>query len=146
MTGFETEFTPIQSLIGGILIGLSAVMLMAGLGRIMGATGIVAGLIRPASAQDASWRLAVLAGMVTGPLALLLIGGIDTPVQVPVSTLQLIAGGLIVGVGVTLGGGCTSGHGVCGMARLSPRSIAATLTFMATTGVTVYVTRHLIGG
>lgn len=146
MTGFETEFTPIQSLIGGILIGLSAVMLMASLGRIMGATGIVAGLIRPTSAQDASWRLAVLAGMVTGPLALLLIGGMDTPVQVPVSTLQLIAGGLVVGVGVTLGGGCTSGHGVCGMARLSPRSIAATLTFMATTGVTVYVTRHLIGG
>lgn len=146
MTGFETEFTPIQSLIGGVLIGLSAVMLMASLGRIMGATGIVAGLIRPVSGQDAAWRLAILAGMATGPLALLVVTGIDTPVEVPVSTFQMIVGGLIVGVGVTLGGGCTSGHGVCGMARLSPRSIVATVTFMITAGLTVYITRHLIGG
>ena len=83
--------------------------------------------------------------MVTGPLAVLALTGAMPAVQVPVSTPMLIIGGLIVGLGVTYGSGCTSGHGVCGMARLSRRSIAATLTFMATTAITVYVIRHVIG-
>jgi len=141
----ETAFTPFQSLGGGALIGLAAVLLMAALGRVMGATGILAGLIQPANLADWSWRAAVLAGMVSGPAAVLLITGQAPVVQVPVSTTMLIVGGFIVGIGVTFGSGCTSGHGVCGMARLSPRSIAATTTFMITTGITVFVIRHVLG-
>lgn len=142
----ETLFTPFQSLAGGALIGLASVMLMATLGRIMGATGVLAGLFQPASLADWSWRAAVLAGMISGPVAVMLITGQFPTVQVPVSTTMLVIGGFIVGIGVTFGSGCTSGHGVCGMARLSPRSIVATLTFMLTTGVTVFVIRHVLGG
>ena len=138
-----TEFTPIASLAGGILIGLSAVLLMLVLGRVMGATGILAGFVAPSG--DAAWRGAVLAGMVTGPLVYLAVTGDWPAVQVPISVVKLIVGGLVVGVGVTLGAGCTSGHGVCGMARLSPRSIVATLTFMIFTFATVFVVRHVIG-
>lgn len=141
----ETVFTPIQSLGGGALIGLAAVLLMATLGRIMGATGILAGFLQPASLSDWSWRAAVLLGMITGPLVLFALSGQLPAVQVPVSTPMLLVGGFIVGLGVTFSSGCTSGHGVCGMARLSPRSITATLTFMLTTGITVYVIRHLLG-
>jgi uncharacterized membrane protein YedE/YeeE len=142
----ETEFTPFASLAGGVLIGLAAIALMALLGRVMGATGILAGAIRPADRADWSWRAAVLAGMVSGPAAVMLATGTMPAVEVPGSRAMLVAGGLIVGVGVTYGSGCTSGHGVCGMARLSPRSIAATLTFMATTALTVFIVRHVIGG
>ncbi|NSX53421.1 YeeE/YedE family protein [Parasulfitobacter algicola] len=142
----ETVFTPLQSLAGGALIGVSAVLLMAILGRVMGATGIVAGFIAPRSLSDWTWRAAVLAGMVSGPLVVMLITGQMPDIQVPTSVPMLIVGGLIVGIGVTFGSGCTSGHGVCGMARLSPRSIVATLTFMLATGITVYVIRHIIGG
>jgi uncharacterized membrane protein YedE/YeeE len=141
----ETAFTPFQSLGGGALIGLAAVFLMATLGRVMGATGILAGLLHPAGWPDWSWRAAVLAGMVSGPAVLMLLTGQLPSVQVPASSTMLIVGGFIVGIGVTFGAGCTSGHGVCGMARLSPRSIAATLTFMMTTGITVYLIRHVIG-
>ena len=141
----ETAFTPWQSLGGGALIGLAAVLLMATLGRVMGATGILAGLMQPAGLTDWSWRAALLAGMVTGPIAVLFLTGQMPAVQVPVSTPMLVVGGLLVGVGVTYGSGCTSGHGVCGMARLSPRSIAATLTFMVTTALTVFVLRHVLG-
>lgn len=142
----ETVFTPWQSLGGGVLIGAASILLMATLGRIMGATGVLAGLFNPTSASDFQWRAAVLLGMVTGPIAVLAITGSMPVVQVPISTPMLVIGGFIVGLGVTFGSGCTSGHGVCGMARLSPRSIAATLTFMATTGVTVYVIRHVFEG
>ncbi len=141
----ETEFTPLASTFGGILIGSSAVLLMLFLGRIMGATGVLAGLLSPASRDDFIWRAAVVAGMITGPLILLGVTGSFPAVQVPVSTPMLIAGGFIVGLGVTFGSGCTSGHGVCGMARLSPRSIAATLTFMITCGATVFLIRHVFG-
>ena len=141
----ETAFTPFQSLAGGALIGLSAVLLMATLGRIMGATGILAGFLQPAGLADWSWRAAVIAGMISGPLVMLALTGEFPAVEVPVSTGMLIIGGLAVGLGVTFGGGCTSGHGVCGIARLSPRSIVATLTFMAATGITVFILRHLIG-
>ena len=143
---FETSFTPWASLTGGALIGISATLLMLFLGRIMGATGIVAGALQPSSGADFAWRAALVAGMITGPAALWLVTGEMPAVEVPVSTAALVAGGLIVGVGVTFGSGCTSGHGVCGMARLSPRSIAATLTFMATTFITVFVVRHVLGG
>ena len=141
----ETAFTPFASLGGGVLIGLASVLLMATLGRIMGATGVLAGLIQPMGWSDFAWRAALLAGMVTGPAVVLLVTGQMPAVQVPVSTTMLIVGGFIVGLGVTFGSGCTSGHGVCGMARLSPRSIVATITFMATTAATVYIIRHVIG-
>ena len=113
-----TAFTPLQSFSGGLLIGLSAVFLMLVLGRIMGATGIVAGLIFPAGLQDWAWRAALVAGMATGPLVWLAVTGDWPQVQVPASPAMLAIGGLVVGIGVTFGGGCTSGHGVCGLARL----------------------------
>ncbi len=141
-----TDFTPYQSLIGGGLIGLASVLLMLNIGRIMGATGILAGFIQPISGQDWAWRAAILAGMVTGPVAVLLLTGEMPTVDVPVSTTMMIVGGFIVGMGVIWGGGCTSGHGVCGMARLSRRSIVATASFMVATAITVYVIRHVIGG
>lgn len=141
----ETEFTPWASLGGGVLIGLAATLLMLVHGRIMGATGILAGLVMPASRQDFAWRAALVAGMVCAPVALWAITGRmpDTAVTVPLPVLLL--SGVIVGVGVSYGGGCTSGHGVCGISRLSPRSIVATLTFMATTFATVFLVRHVIG-
>jgi uncharacterized membrane protein YedE/YeeE len=141
----ETTFTPVQSLTGGALIGIASVLLMLTLGRVMGATGVLAGVIRPNNLPDMAWRVALLLGMATGPLLVMLATGQMPAIDVPVSTAALIVGGVIVGIGVTYGSGCTSGHGVCGMARLSPRSIVATATFMATTFATVYVVRHILG-
>ena len=140
-----TEFTPWVSLIGGMLIGLASVLLMAFQGRIFGATGILAGFISPSSSSDWAWRAALLAGMVSGPAVYLAATGGWPEIVVPVSTAMLIVGGVIVGIGVTFGSGCTSGHGVCGVARLSRRSIVATATFMVATAITVYVVRHVIG-
>lgn len=140
----ETMFTPFQSLGGGALIGLAAVLLMAMLGRIMGATGILAGALWPESFRDWSWRMAVLLGMVSGPLCVMAVTGEFPAVQVPGPTILLVIGGFIVGLGVTFGAGCTSGHGVCGLARLSQRSIVATVTFMLATGLTVYLVRHIL--
>jgi len=141
-----TEFTPWLSLAGGVLIGLASVFLMAFRGRIFGTTGVLAGFFTPSDKGDWAWRALLLAGMVSGPFVYLLISGQMPAVQVPVSTPVILFGGLVVGVGVTLGSGCTSGHGICGMARMSPRSIAATFTFMIVTALTVFVTRHMIGG
>ncbi len=141
----ETTFTPLMSLSGGVLIGLSAVLLMAMLGQIMGATGILGGLVLPGSTREFLWRAVLVAGMVTAPVVLAMLGA-PVAVEVPVSTAMLIGGGLLVGFGAATGSGCTSGHGVCGMARLSPRSFAATLTFMAATAATVYILRHVLGG
>ena len=141
-----TDFTPFASLGGGILIGIASVLLMANFGRVMGATGILAGFLMPTNRDDWAWRASLLAGMVSAPALYWLVSGQSVVVQVPVSTIAMIIGGLIVGVGVTFGGGCTSGHGVCGIARLSPRSIVATVVFMIAAVATVYVTRHVIGG
>ena len=141
-----TDFTPFASLGGGILIGIASVLLMANFGRVMGATGILAGFLMPTNRDDWAWRASLLAGMVSAPALYWLVSGQSVVVQVPVSTIAMISGGLIVGVGVTFGGGCTSGHGVCGIARLSPRSIVATVVFMIAAVATVYVTRHVIGG
>ena len=102
-------------------------------------------LLRPASVKDFSWRAALLAGMLTGPLVVRAAFGAMPPVQVPVSTPALLIGGLLVGIGVTLASGCTSGHGVCGIARLSRRSVVATLTFMAAGAATVALLRHVWG-
>jgi uncharacterized membrane protein YedE/YeeE len=140
-----TSFTPFASLIGGAIIGLASVLLMAVHGRIMGATGLLTGAILPTTPGDRGWRVALLAGMASAPVAWFLARGAGPTIEVPVGTAALGAGGLLVGIGVTLGGGCTSGHGVCGLARRSRRSIAATLTFMATTAATVFVVRHILG-
>ena len=145
MTGIETEFTPLISFAGGVLIGLSAVLLMFFQGRIMGATGILSGLVTGGVPGDKSWRAAMVVGMIAGPLAVLVLTGQMPAVEVPVSLPMILIGGFIVGIGVTFGSGCTSGHGVCGIARLSPRSIIATLTFMIVAFATVYVLRHVIG-
>ncbi|WP_299505860.1 YeeE/YedE thiosulfate transporter family protein [uncultured Roseobacter sp.] len=141
----ETSFTPFLSLSGGLMIGLAAVLLMWLRGRIMGATGILAGALMPNNLDDWLWRVMLLAGMLCGPWVYFAIAGQLPEINVQVPTGALMLGGFIVGVGVTLGSGCTSGHGVCGLARLSPRSMAATGTFMLTTGITVYVVRHILG-
>jgi uncharacterized membrane protein YedE/YeeE len=139
-----TDFTPIQSLFGGVLIGLSAVLLMALHGRVAGMTGILSGVIPPVAA-DWRWRAAFLAGAIAAPVIYLAAGGV-IPFAVPVSTGALIVGGLLVGIGVHFGQGCPSGHGICGLARFSPRSLAAVATFMLAAFVTVFVVRHVIGG
>jgi len=141
-----TEFTPWASLLGGVLIGTASVLLMLFHGRILGATGILSGILFPVGARDWAWRVVMVAGMVSAPLVYLLATGAFPQIQVAVGLPWQVIGGFLVGIGVTLGSGCTSGHGVCGMARLSPRSIVATLTFMASTAVTVFVLRHVIGG
>jgi len=143
---FVTEFTPFASFIGGALIGVSAVFLMFTLGRVMGATGILAGVIFPNSTQDWLWRSLMLLGMLTGPWVFKLITGTLPTVTVTASPLMIVVGGLIVGIGVTLGSGCTSGHGVCGLARISKRSLVAVPAFMFSTVITVYVLRHVLGG
>lgn len=140
----ETAFTPLAALAGGTLIGLSAVLLMATQGRIAGMTGILAGILPPVPA-DWGWRIAFLAGAIGAPALAVAVGAVEIPVEVPVSTLALVIGGAVVGVGVTYGSGCTTGHGVCGIARLSPRSLVATGVFMVTTVATVFVIRHVIG-
>ncbi|WP_421999259.1 YeeE/YedE family protein [Roseovarius mucosus] len=145
MTGTETEFTPLMSFAGGVLIGLSAVLLMFFQGRIMGATGILSGLIAGGVPGDKIWRAAMVVGMIAGPLLVLVLTGQMPAVEVPISLPMILIGGFIVGIGVTFGSGCTSGHGVCGLARLSPRSFVATLTFMVVAFATVYVLRHVIG-
>lgn len=139
-----TDFTPWQSLFGGGLIGLAVVALMAAHGRIAGMTGIIEGLIlsgRPGQ----GWRAGFLAGAIVAP-ALLVGAGAPIAFDSTAGAAALIFSGLVVGIGVAFGGGCTSGHGICGMARLSSRSIVATLVFMVTTGLTVFVIRHVIGG
>ncbi|MEF9605866.1 YeeE/YedE family protein, partial [Paracoccus sp. PXZ] len=130
------------SLLGGGLIGLAAVLLMALHGRIAGMTGILAGAFAPGG----GWRLAFLAGAVAAPLLLVRLGGVEIGFDSPAPLGWTALSGLLVGIGVSYGGGCTSGHGVCGLARLSARSLVATLSFMLATGATVYVTRHLMGG
>ena len=142
----ETEFTPWLSLAGGLLIGAAAVALMALLGRILGATGIVGGLIHPSSREDQMIRLAMIVGMGAAPLALFAITGDWPQISVPVSATAMVIGGVIVGFGASFGGGCTSGHGVCGNARFSRRSMVATAVFMVAAFATVFVIRHMIGG
>ncbi|WP_428408236.1 YeeE/YedE family protein [Hyphococcus sp.] len=137
------NFTPVSAAIGGFLIGLSAVLFMALNGRIAGISGIVAGVLTPARG-DWTWRLAFIAGLFVAPFAVWLFSS-KPEVIFPHPLWLTVIGGLLVGFGARLGGGCTSGHGVCGMARLSKRSIAATLTFMASAIATVFIVNHLLG-
>jgi hypothetical protein len=140
-----TEFTPVSALVGGAIIGLAAVLLMATNGRIAGISGIAGGLLPPWSGEETRWRVAFLAGLLAGPLAVMALTGAPLDISVSSSVPLMVGAGLLVGFGSALGGGCTSGHGVCGMARLSRRSIAATLTFMATAAATVFFIRHILG-
>jgi uncharacterized membrane protein YedE/YeeE len=136
-------FTPLGALVGGALIGLAASALYAATGRIAGVSGIAGGLLRGGGA-DAAWRLLFLAGLVLGAGSTGLVAG--TPVlRIEASWPVLVVAGLLVGYGTQLGSGCTSGHGVCGIARCSPRSIAATAVFMAAAALTVFIVRHVIG-
>ncbi|WP_077033262.1 YeeE/YedE family protein [Pelomonas sp. KK5] len=139
MTLDWTHFTPWTSLAGGLLIGLAAAAFALLLGRIAGISGIVGGLLRPARG-DIGWRLAFVAGLIAAPLAWRLFAAVPRP-QVEASPLALIAAGLLVGFGTRYGSGCTSGHGVCGLSRLSPRSLLATLAFMGAGFLTVGVLR-----
>lgn len=140
-----TDFTPIASTIGGVLIGLSAVLLMAWDGRIAGISGIAARLLPPYLDGALLSRLGFVLGLVAAPLAYAAISSTDV-VQTVSSNLPLMAlAGLLVGFGSVYGNGCTSGHGVCGLSRLSLRSLVATLTFMATAFATVFAVRHVLG-
>lgn len=140
------NFTPMSSLAGGALIGLAAAMLMIGYGRIAGASGLLAGVVFPQSKSEMLWRAIVIASMIASAPLLAVVFGIQPNVVPPVSLAQVAIGGLIVGVGVTLGSGCTSGHGICGLARFSARSLVAVVSFMVTAFVSVFVLRHVVGG
>jgi hypothetical protein len=137
------NFTPISSLSGGLLIGLAAALLWVANGRIAGISGIV-GNLPSASTRDIAWRVAFLIGLIAAPWCYAALAGAP-PIRLDATVPVVIAGGLLVGFGTRLGGGCTSGHGVCGLARLSPRSIVATLLFMAAGFITVFVMRHVVG-
>ena len=139
------NFTPISAAIGGALIGLSAVLLMLFTGRIAGVSGILDGLINPRTG-DRSWRAAFIAGLIAAPVTAMFVGYTVPIPQMPSSYIAILAGGLLVGFGARLGSGCTSGHGICGIARLSPRSIAATGVFMVAAIVVVALTHHVFGG
>ncbi|MEX6508434.1 YeeE/YedE family protein [Jiella sp. M17.18] len=137
-----TPFTPLASTLGGVLIGLSAVLVMALFGRIAGISGITTGAV-PARRDDWPWRLAFVAGLIAAPLLVLAVTGAPVHQTVSGNLAAMAVAGLLVGFGTVTGSGCTSGHGVCGLARLSQRSLVAVLTFMATAILTVLVLRHL---
>lgn len=141
-----TEFTPLSALAGGALIGLSAVLLMAVSGRVAGISGIASRLLPPWTDGETAGRLAFIAGMMAAPLLWVGAGLGQIDVDMAANAPLLAAAGAIVGFGAVWGNGCTSGHGVCGLSRLSPRSLVATLIFMAVAGATVFVVRHGIGG
>jgi uncharacterized membrane protein YedE/YeeE len=137
------SFTPGSAAIGGVIIGIAAAMLVFMNGRIAGISGIVGGLFRPAPG-DVAWRLAFVAGLIAAPLLYATVAALP-PVVIEAGYPTLIVAGVLVGIGTRYGAGCTSGHGVCGVSRLSPRSIVATLSFMAAGFATVFVARHVIG-
>jgi len=140
-----TGFTPIEALIGGTLIGLSVFIFLAASGRVTGISGIFGGLIPP-TGGGFSWRLAFIVGLVGGVVLYRLAGGPLTDIQITPSMPVLVVGGLLVGFGARLGSGCTSGHAICGIGRLSLRSTVATIVFMAAAIATVFVVRHMAGG
>lgn len=140
MTIDWNHFTPWTSLAGGVLIGLAAAMLVLLNGRIAGISGIVGGLVA-ARRGDTAWRVAFVLGLFAAPLVMLLYA---TAPRIDAGAGTLVVAGLLVGLGTSYGSGCTSGHGVCGLSRLSPRSLAATLAFMGAGMATVFVARHLL--
>ena len=141
------EFTPWASLAGGLLIGLSAALLIALLGRVAGISGITGTLLQMptwSAVKQWGWRLAFIAGLIAAPLVWQWFAPLPA-MEIPSDPLVIIVAGLLVGFGTRMGSGCTSGHGVCGLSRLSMRSLAATLTFIATGAITVFVMRHVFG-
>ncbi len=138
------NFTPVSAFSGGILIGLAAILMLLFTGRIAGISGIMGGLLSPKQAETL-WRIAFLVGIVIGAFLFNLIRPDFYQPRAGFPVLLLVIGGLLVGFGTRMGNGCTSGHAVCGIARLSVRSIAATLTFMTSGFVTVFLIRHVIG-
>ena len=143
MTVDWAHFTPVSAFAGGLIIGLAAAWLILADGRVLGASGVLGGLVPPRE-RDWGWRVALLAGLVAAPLIGARLLHAPAPV-IEANAAVLVAGGLLVGFGTRLGAGCTSGHGVCGLARLSPRSLAATLAFMASGFLTVFIVRHVTG-
>jgi hypothetical protein len=139
-----SAFTPWSALAGGGLIGLAAALFVLLNGRIAGISGVLGGLLRPVRG-DVAWRVAFVLGLVAAPLAWALFAELPRP-RIDAGTGALVLAGLLVGVGTRYGSGCTSGHGICGLARLSPRSLVATLCFTGAGFATVYVLRHLVGG
>ena len=137
-----THFTPWAALAGGILIGLASALFVLLNGRILGISGIVGGLLRP-RAGDMGWRLAFVLGMLVAPGLYWLVVGPTQP-RIDANWGMVVIAGLLVGVGTRYGSGCTSGHGVCGLSRMSPRSLVATLAFMGAGFVTVFLTRHAL--
>jgi uncharacterized protein len=137
------NFTPVSGLIGGLLIGLAATLLLLLNGRLSGISGIVGGLLASKS-SDAGWRAAFVAGLLLGALAYVLATGDAIVVRMQASVPVLVVAGLLVGFGTQLGSGCTSGHGICGLARLSKRSIVATSVFFVVAMLIVFLTRHVI--
>jgi len=134
-------FTPLAALTGGLLIGLAAAILIVLNGRIAGISGILGGLLKP-RANDIAWRFAFIAGLIAAPVIYAMVFTLPA-VSIEADTPTLIIAGLLVGLGTRYGSGCTSGHGVCGISRLSPRSMIATLIFMVAGFITVYLVRHI---
>ena len=143
MTIDWNHFTPLAALAGGVLIGIAAAMFVLLNGRIAGISGVLGGLFRPARG-DLVWRLAFVLGLIGAPAIYALVAALPRP-QIDARYGALVAAGLLAGIGTRYGSGCTSGHGVCGLSRLSPRSLVATLAFMGAGFATVFVTRHLLG-
>ena len=139
------NFTPVSAAIGGVLIGLSAVLLMLLTGRLAGISGIFSGLLN-LRGEDKGWRMAFIAGLILAPVIAGWVGYGMAPPKLPASWAVIVAAGLLVGFGTRLGGGCTSGHGICGIGLLSVRSIVATIVFMVTAVMTVAIMRHMLGG
>lgn len=140
-----TEFTPMSALAGGAMIGMASLLLMALYGRVFGVSGVLTGAVFAPGAER--WtQVSLVLGLLVAPSLFFLFKGGYPEVTLPTDRTGLIIGGVIVGIGVNLGGGCTSGHGICGISRLSVRSLVATAVFMAVCAVTVWVTRHGIGG
>jgi uncharacterized membrane protein YedE/YeeE len=140
-----TVFAPIHGLIGGVLIGAAAVLLMLVIGHIAGVSGIVYNALTTRDPANTSWRLAFILGLPVGACLVASAGLIElSSLSFPAAMPATIVAGFLVGVGTTLGSGCTSGHGVCGLARFSMRSLVATATFMAAAAVTVFIVRHMV--
>jgi len=139
------SFTPIPSLLGGIILGVAAALYVLFHGRILGISGIISGLLRPKSG-DRAWRMALILGLLTAPLLAALLFEIHPIVEVEADWLAVVIAGLLVGFGTQYSSGCTSGHGICGLSRLSPRSLVATVSFMTAGFLIVFVLRHVIGG
>jgi hypothetical protein len=138
------SFTPIPSLLGGMILGIAAALYVLLHGRILGISGIVSGLLHPKEG-DIAWRLSLVLGLLSAPVLAAFLFGIRPVVEIESDWYAILLAGLLVGFGAQYGSGCTSGHGICGLSRLSPRSLVATATFMGAGFLTVFVIRHILG-